>query len=159
MELLTSVWILISYFGSIIYWLGFALSFILIYPFLRKKDKENVKWVLHYLLPAILLSYVSSSFLKIIFKIPRICIGFDYCPETYAFPSGHATIALAFSTIIFLQFRKNPKIYIPAFILSLLICYSRLVLNVHTIFDVISGAIVGVIISSIWYLFRESRKQ
>jgi len=153
MELTNSLWIFLSYFGDIAYWLGFTISFLLIYPFLEEKDKKRQRWILYYLLPAILLSYASSFFLKLVFKIPRMCEGATLCPETYAFPSGHATIVSAFSTMIFLWFSKNPKVYVPTFILAILVCYSRLALNVHTISDVIGGAIVGTTISLLWYNF------
>jgi len=153
MELSTYLWIFFSYFGDIAYWLGFTISFLFIYPFLEKKDKEKQKWILLYLLPAVLLSYLSSFFLKLIFHIPRICLGLEYCPSTYAFPSGHTTIAFAFFTIVFLYFRKNPKIYLPIFLLAILISYSRIALNVHTPFDVVGGIVTGVIISLAWYLF------
>jgi len=153
MDLLTHFWAFISYFGDIAYWLGFTVSFLMIYPFLDKRDKNKQKWILYYLLPSVLLSYVSAFFLKLIFKIPRICEGINYCPETYAFPSGHATIAFAFSTIVLLWFRRKPKVYVPIFILSLLICYSRLASNVHSLSDVIAGAVIGTIISTGWYVF------
>jgi len=153
MDVLTYFWIFITYFGDIAYWLGFTVSFLMVYPFLDKKDKEKQKWILYYLLPAVLLSYVSSFFLKLVFKVPRICVGESYCPETYAFPSGHATIATAFSAITFLWFRRSPKIYVPVLILSLLVCYSRLALNVHTPIDVLGGITVGFIISIAWYRF------
>jgi dolichol kinase len=153
MELSTYLWVFFSYFGDVAYWLGFTISFLFIYPFLEKKDKEKQKWILLYLLPAVLLSYFSSFFLKLMFHIPRICIGSEYCPSNYAFPSGHATIAFAFFTIVFLYFRKNPKIYLPIFLLAILISYSRIALNVHTPFDVVGGIVTGFIISLAWYLF------
>jgi len=153
MEFSSYIWIFLSYFGDIAYWLGFTISFLLIYLFLEERDKKRQKWILYYLLPAILLSYISSFFLKLVFKIPRVCDGTIYCPETYAFPSGHATIASAFSTMVFLLFSKNPKVYVSTFILAILVCYSRLALKVHTISDVVGGAIVGTIISLLWYNF------
>jgi len=153
MEFSSYIWIFLSYFGDIAYWLGFTISFLLIYLFLEERDKKRQKWILYYLLPAILLSYASSFFLKLAFKIPRVCEGVTYCPETYAFPSGHATIASAFSTMVFLWFRKNPKVYVSTFILAILVCYSRLALKVHTIYDVVGGGMVGAAISLLWYNF------
>jgi dolichol kinase/membrane-associated phospholipid phosphatase len=150
---LTYLWVFLSYFGDIAYWLGFTISFLMIYPFLSRRDKEKQKWILLYLLPAVLLSYISSFFLKLAFKVPRACMGLSYCPKTYAFPSGHATIALAFPTITFFFFRRNPKVYLPLFLLSFLICYSRIALHVHTIFDVVGGGLLGIIVSVIWYFF------
>jgi len=153
MELLTYIWIFFSYFGDIAYWLGFTISFLLIYPFLDKKDKEKQKWILLYLLPAVLLSYFFSFFLKIIFKIPRICVGLEYCPSTYSFPSGHAAIASAFFSIVFIKFSKNPKLYLPILLISILTSYSRIALKVHTFYDILGGVLVGTLISFIWYFF------
>ena len=153
MEPLTYFWIFLSYFGDIAYWLGFAISFLLIYPFLEEKDKRKQIWILYYLLPAVLLSYLSSFFLKLMFKVPRICAGLSYCPETYAFPSGHATIAFAFFTIVFLKFKEKPHFYLPILLLALLVCYSRLALQVHTLIDILGGSVIGITLSLIWYYF------
>jgi len=153
MEFLTYIWIFFSYFGDITYWLGFTVSFLFIYPFLRKEDRKRQRWILYYLLPTILLSYISTFFLKNVFKVPRICGDLIPCPSTYAFPSGHATIAFAFFMTIFLCFRNTPKIYLPVLILAFLVSYSRVALEVHTLLDVIVGAIVGSTISLLWYLF------
>jgi dolichol kinase/membrane-associated phospholipid phosphatase len=153
MELLTYIWIFFSYFGDIAYWLGFTISFLLIYPFLDKKDKKKQKWILLYLLPAVLLSYFFSFFLKIIFKIPRICVGLEYCPSTYSFPSGHAAIASAFFSIVFINFSKNQKLYLPILLISILTSYSRIALKVHTFYDILGGVLVGTSISLSWYFF------
>lgn len=153
MEPITYLWVLLSYFGDIAYWLGFAISFSFIYPFLEKKEKRKHVWILHYLLPAVLLSYLSSFFLKLIFKVPRVCVALAYCPQTYAFPSGHASIAFAFFTVVFLKFKRRPHIYLPMLLLALLVCYSRLALQVHTLSDIIGGSAIGVMLSLIWYYF------
>ncbi len=161
MELSTYIWIFLSYFGDIAYWLGFMVSFLLIYYLLDKKERKKLRWILYYLLPSVLISYASSFFLKMIFKIPRVCAGLEYCPQTYAFPSGHAAIMSAFFLTTFLWFRKRPEIYMPALIISILVCYSRIALNVHTIFDIVGGIILGGSISLIWHAFFrriESRK-
>jgi dolichol kinase/membrane-associated phospholipid phosphatase len=153
MELSNYIWIFFTYFGDIAYWLGFTISFLFIYPFLDKKNKKKQRWIIIYLLPAVLLSYLSSFFLKLIFQIPRVCIGYDYCPSTYAFPSAHSAIAFSFFTIVLLYFRKNPRIYLSVFLLAILISYSRIALNVHTTLDIAGGILTGFIISLAWYLF------
>jgi dolichol kinase/membrane-associated phospholipid phosphatase len=149
---LNNIWHFISFFGDVAYWMGFASAFIIIYPFLEKRSKRKQRWILYYLLPAIVLSSLSSFFLKLIFKIPRICEGVEYCPETYAFPSGHSTVAFSLFTISLLHF-KDIKIYLPLFFLAILVSYSRLALKVHTLSDVIGGALVGILVSSFWYYF------
>ena len=147
------VWYFFSYFGDVAYWLGFLISFFIIYPFLYEKDKRKFRWILYFLLPSVFLSYLSSFILKEYFKVPRICAGLEYCPETYAFPSGHATIAASFLTTAILLFRKKYKIHAILFILAILVCYSRLALGVHTIIDIVGGVIVGTLISYLWFLF------
>jgi dolichol kinase len=149
---LNNIWYVISFFGEVAYWMGFASAFIIIYPFLEKRSKRKQRWILYYLLPAIVLSSLSSFYLKLIFKIPRICEGLEYCPETYAFPSGHSTVAFSLFTISLLHF-KDIKIYLPAFFLAILVSYSRIALKVHTLSDVIGGALVGILVSSFWYYF------
>jgi membrane-associated phospholipid phosphatase len=152
---LNYIWQFLSYFGDIAYWLGFTISFFLIYPFLEKKDKERSKWILFNLLPAVIISYFFTFVLKLIFHIPRICVGASYCPSTYSFPSGHATVALAFSTVIYLHFKKKHLIHFLAFLLAFLVCLSRIMMGVHTLKDVLVGAIIGTITSMIWYFFSK----
>ena len=152
MELIKFIWVFLSYFGDVAYWLGFTIAFFIIYPFLDVKNKKKYAWILYYLLPSILLSYISSYLLKLIFKIPRICTGLEYCPTSYAFPSTHATIMFALSMIVFLCFNKKPRIYIPLFLLAILTSYSRIALNLHTFFDIIGGAFLGIFVSSFWYI-------
>ncbi|MGC9059257.1 MAG: phosphatase PAP2 family protein [Candidatus Aenigmatarchaeota archaeon] len=160
MDFLTYVWIFFSYFGDIAYWLGFTISFLLIYPFLEKRDKEKQKWILYYLLPSVLLSYLSAFILKLIFHIPRICSGLKYCPSTYTFPSGHATIAFAFFVVMFLHFKKSFKIRLLSFLLATLVCISRVALKVHTIYDIFGGILVGTSVALSWnFIFSRIEKE
>lgn len=157
------IWKFLSYFGDPSFWLGFLFSFLLFYLFLEKKSREKVKWVMLFLLPTIIISYISVFFLKEIFKVERICIGESHCPETYAFPSGHATVIFAFFATIFIVFRKNPKIYLPFLLLAILVSYSRIALGVHTISDIVGGALLGLTVAFSWYIFfsrvLESRRK
>lgn len=138
-----TVWQFLSYFGDIAYWLGFTISFFLVYPFLDKKDKKKVSWVGKILIPSILLTYFIVFNLKLAFRVPRVCRGFSYCPLDYGFPSGHSAIVFAFASIVAIHFR-DLKIYLPAFLLAFLVSISRVALNLHTYADIIAGAILGI---------------
>ena len=65
-----------------------------------------------------------------------------------SFPSGHATIAVAFFGILaYLYIEKNKQhkniVLFVTFVIVFLIGLSRLVLNVHFLSDVLAGYIVG----------------
>ncbi len=88
--------------------------------------------------------------LKELFKIPRP-IHMLIAEDGYSFPSGHATIAgVIFILIIYYSYlhikNKHLKmlVNILAIIILVLICYSRLYLNVHYPVDIIIGSIIGI---------------
>jgi dolichol kinase len=140
----TIFWQFFSYFGDIAYWLGFSISFLLIYPLLTEKDKIKTKWILYDLIPTVLMTYLLVLGLKFLFKIPRPCFGLTPCPITPSFPSGHAAISFAAATIILIHLKK--KIYLLFYCLAILVAISRVMLNFHTPLDVIVGSAIGIII-------------
>ena len=66
--------------------------------------------------------------------------------KTYGMPSGHAQ-AVAF--LVADQYMKGNKYWPLIFLLSLEICYSRIVNGHHTIQQIIAGYIIGIML----YLF------
>ncbi|MBR1560911.1 MAG: phosphatase PAP2 family protein [Clostridia bacterium] len=60
----------------------------------------------------------------------------------FSFPSGHATNSLACAWVLFRGMRK--RYGVPALILALLICFSRLYVGVHYPTDVFAGIAVGI---------------
>jgi len=100
-----------------------------------------------------------SRFFKLFFDRPRPLmslenvhvLGKEY--YTYSFPSGHATVAFAFATILAF---KIPKTRIPVFILATLIGVSRIYIGAHYPSDVLAGAVLGCGVSAV-ILFVEKR--
>lgn len=64
-------------------------------------------------------------------------------PTDYSFPSGHT--AASFASCFALLFKKS-KLWIPAFILAILIAFSRLYLYVHFPTDILGGIAVGLLV-------------
>ena len=104
---------------------------------------------------AIIISVVGSTVFtaagKIIFQRPRPAAAV-YEEYSYSFPSGHATIAVAFYGFLayfLIKNRKNLKSKINIFFITLfsivLIGFSRLYLGVHYFSDVWAGYLVGAI--------------
>ena len=64
-------------------------------------------------------------------------------PSTYSFPSGHATVGFACATVLALAV---PRLRMPLFALAALISFSRVYVGVHYPFDVIAGAVLGLLL-------------
>lgn len=75
----------------------------------------------------------------------------------WSFPSGHSTCSMAGAVPMFCGLPR--KIGVPALILAVLICLSRLYVGVHYPTDVLCGALVGVLagICALW-ITREKKK-
>ncbi len=78
-------------------------------------------------------------------------------PESWSFPSGHTSTSIGAAFALLLGCcKKGEKKYlsvgIPAFIISLLIGFSRIYVHVHFPTDVIAGALVGLICGFIAFL-------
>ena len=103
------------------------------------------------LLLSIVGSEIFTSAGKFIFHRTRPDIAV-YPENSFSFPSGHATIAIAFYGFIVYMLIKNVKqwhkkinAFFAGFILVLLIGFSRLYLGVHYVSDVWGGYLVGAI--------------
>lgn len=75
----------------------------------------------------------------------------------WSFPSGHSTSSMAAAVVIFC--RTPRKIGIPAMILGVLICLSRLYVGVHYPSDVICGALIGVLAAACALQMTRDEKQ
>jgi undecaprenyl-diphosphatase len=93
---------------------------------------------------------IVTFFGKILFHRPRPL--YAVFQETdFSFPSGHATIAVAFygylAYILVKSLRKRSgwPISLIAFLIIVLIGFSRLYLGVHYVSDVLAGYLVGTV--------------
>lgn len=61
-------------------------------------------------------------------------------------PSGHAAVAFAIATAVSLN-TQDPIISLLTIVLAVMVSHSRLLLNIHTIREVILGAVTGTVIT------------
>lgn len=151
-----SVWLydmahVVSFFGSFVF-IFYASIFLCAVLALMYVIKNYDIWYLSslkFLVTALLLSTLATYFLKIYFErsgpVGRALLEIDY-----SFPSGHATVAVAFFGAVYFIFRdifylEKHRFYFLIFTLFavFLIGLSRLVLDVHFISDVLVGYFVG----------------
>ncbi len=113
------------------------------------------RWIVFALLPAVILSFILATALKMVFQISRPCIESEICVEGYSFPSRHASVLFAFATVIFLHtisFKiKNTwkkilsyNIAMMPYTIALLISAERMVAIYHTFPDIIAGMLLGI---------------
>lgn len=74
----------------------------------------------------------------------------------FSFPSGHSTCSMAAAVVLFAKMPK--KIGVPALILGILICFSRLYIGIHYPTDVIVGMCVGIIAALLaMYIIKQEK--
>lgn len=66
-------------------------------------------------------------------------------------PSGHAAVAFSIATSV-IYTSGDPVLIIMAFTLAVMVSHSRLLLHIHTLGEVIFGAILGATLTAIIYL-------
>ena len=99
----------------------------------------------------VLSSFFISLFLKYLFKTERKVPYYVNTPIVkYGFPSMHSLISLG--TIAFVYFIPNVGKLLSLILLPLgfLYVYSRVKLGVHSVMDVIGGAIIGLILGALF---------
>ena len=144
----------VSFFGNWMFIVPAILIVLLILFILKKKD---------YIRPFIFTvagAEIVTFFAKIIFHRPRPIAAMVFEPD-FSFPSGHATIAVAFygylAYILINSVNRRYKypIIIAATLIAALIGYSRLFLRVHYPIDVLTGYFVGAVFLIIGISLRE----
>lgn len=139
------IFFVITLFGEVFTVIFFAILVSLF--LLRKRLKKEIiaLWV------AVIGSSATTYLLKIIIDRPRP-IDAVIIEDSASFPSGHATVAVAFyGFLAYLLFNniKNKKYRAPIIlagaVLIFLIGFSRLYLGVHYLSDVLAGYLVGLL--------------
>lgn len=98
---------------------------------------------------AVLLAEVSSGTLKELIERDRPFVPepepepIVRMPDTFSFPSGHATVSFACATVLAVVL---PRLVVPFAVLAAAIAWSRVVVGVHYPLDVLGGAVLGVVL-------------
>lgn len=74
--------------------------------------------------------------------------------DPYSFPSGHSSTTFAISTMFALRYPKQPQIYVPLYLWSVIVGYGRVYFGMHYPSDVLAGAVVGALSSVTVYSLR-----
>jgi len=142
--------------NSIVVWLLAILVSLILEerknPGISKKDK---KFIILFSLSFLLTALIVTFPLKNLFHRTRPIIGnlkfqISNCPKDYSFPSSHAATAFAAATILVYFDKKRRWFY---YTVAILISFSRIYLGCHYLLDVVSGALIGYLISQLLLSF------
>ncbi|MBM4241092.1 MAG: phosphatase PAP2 family protein [Euryarchaeota archaeon] len=130
---------IITYAGTLIFWI---IICIILFIFGGEKGK-NVAFLC---LTALIISFFISEILKLTFARPRppgVLEGINILVNMggYSFPSGHSVTSFTGCTVIG---KKYGYLY-PLLIAACIVGFSRIYIGVHYPFDVVMGAIVGIL--------------
>jgi undecaprenyl-diphosphatase len=139
-------------------WIPLYLS--VLYIVIKRWNRDSVWVIIALILCIVIADQVSSGLIKHLVERPRpshveslsglIHLVNDYRGGNYGFVSSHAANSFGFALLSSLLFRRN-KYTIAIFIWALLNSYSRIYLGVHYPFDILGGAIVGVLAAIICF--------
>ena len=145
MPISVDFWQLVTTLGDFKIWLGIIFVILLTFAISRNLYKKHkATWLVFILITSIIISAGVSEVVKIVTHVPRPCVGNADCPSGFSFPSRHAVTLFTFATTVFL-YVKNLRLRLGSLTLAVLVSISRVALNYHTSFDIIAGAIIGIV--------------
>jgi len=125
---------------------GYLLAAILLAIFIFKKNAYSRWTVIMALVAAVVSRGIIVSVIKFLYYRPRpfeVLQIVQLIPENNSsFPSGHAALYFALSTVIFFYNRKLGAIFLAV---SALMGVARIYVGVHWPLDILGGAVIGVL--------------
>ena len=133
------------------------IIFTLVLIFLLNTNHQRIFVIINTIISAGIIILSKNIFLR-----ERPLIGSELL-SSYSFPSGHSLIATTYYGFLIYLLRKSKckeeyKVVGTIFLTTLivLICLSRLILNVHYVTDVVGGVILGLVILLVLIYFFEA---
>jgi undecaprenyl-diphosphatase len=107
--------------------------------------------------------HLCDEYLKPFFQRDRPFLQLGTCvyghkPGSSSFPSGHTLTAFAIAALLILYNKRNWIVIGISSVYACFVGYTRMYLGVHFPFDVLSGAVFGILIGTGWYYAVEKAR-
>jgi diacylglycerol kinase (ATP) len=136
--------VLVVSFGAAI------IAYITLFPALQPSLDRFILFLKH---PLPHLAFVSLALVIISVVILKAFLG-KGTPLQGGMPSGHAAVAFALATILTFV-TESSLVMLLAFVLSTLVSQSRLIHGIHTRLEVLSGALLGIlVVVAVFHIFK-----
>ncbi|HMN33588.1 MAG: phosphatase PAP2 family protein [Chitinophagaceae bacterium] len=142
----------IPYFWAPVY------LFLLVWMWTQFRYK-GLFWCFCFFITFVFCDYISASVIKNLVQRVRPCNDESlqylirrivHCGSGYSFPSSHAANHFGLSFFIIFTLKNQGKWVVPlALTWALLICFAQVYVGVHYPFDILGGAILGIMIAKL----------
>ncbi len=154
-----------DFFDTAMYWITkqetwYPVYLLIIAAMVWKFGMRSLVILLFIAIGITLSDQITSSLMKPLFERPRPCHDPEIrhlvhvvhgCGGKYGFASGHAANSFCLVTLLFLFFRRFYAYLGWLFLWAALVSYSRIYVGVHYPGDIITGAILGILIGYLLY--------
>lgn len=120
-----------------------------------RKDRRLMRDLIVIILITAIVSYFVSTELKSVFQIQRPCVDLAGCQGGFSFPSTQTTMSFgAAAAVALLVGRKYATVLL--YIIASLVGISRILLDQHSLYDVLGGVAFGTATGfAIYFLFKK----
>ena len=129
------------------FWVEFFILFFAILFF----KKNRMRWTFNILL-SLFFSLFLVFLLKHLFKVPRPLVEAIIVETGYGFPSGHAAGSFSVIPVLFKSYSKIKYLFLS---LAILISFGRVYVGVHSLTDVLFGALIGFLVGKLFVYLEE----
>lgn len=140
-----------GYGSSFLIWI-LIIGFLIIFE--EKRHREFIwNFGLSIFIAGGLTNYILKNFFTRLRPQDLMTTSSYLCPQDFSFPSTHVAVAFAAATILSKYDAKRAGVY---YLIAALVGLSRIYLGCHYVLDVVSGALLGYLISKVLVFHRQA---